>query len=114
MIRQQDIGGRTKEFIGWKALERCWLVIEGATLHRAAAAKFRVLDGHLSFPKAGPEAKTCVRVVYLECGPQKANEGVGKVRWERRGENVNKVHINMKVTAAGDPGWAPVRIRAAM
>lgn len=40
----------------------------------------------------------CTEVIW-NVTPRKQSEGVGKEKWERRGEKAKKVRINLKVTA---------------
>ena len=67
------------------------------TVHRVTATKDRALDLRLrlEFPKADPETKTCVQVVYWGGGasPKKQNDGERKVRRERKGEKAIKCRL---------------------
>lgn len=60
-----------------------------------------MLDSHssLGIPKADPETKTCIQVVYLGGHPPKAWSGQSEME---KKEKPNKLHVDMKVTAVGN------------
>lgn len=100
---------RKRSHGAWKYWKGCWPMKwnrRSHSVHSVAPTKDRALDSRLSsgFPKADPETKTHVQVVYLEGDPKKAEWRRGQSEMGKKGRQGHEVQANMKVPAVGSWG----------